>query len=85
MTKRGRPPTHGLQKLEVLFRKMEVSYVYNKFRKAGEKHSGAVSETVKTLKNRYKISLPLLLNIGKITVGLRVSLVSGYFFGPILS
>jgi len=56
MTKRGRPPTNGLRKLEVFFREMEVLYVYNQFRKAGEKHSGAVFETVQSLKHRYAIS-----------------------------
>jgi hypothetical protein len=56
MTKRGRARTNGLQRLEVLFRKMEILFFYNQSRRAGTKHSSAVGETVEALKDRYTIS-----------------------------
>lgn len=54
--KRGRPQSNGAQRPEVLFRAVEVLYIYNKIRKSGEKHSSAVFETVQALKGKYRVS-----------------------------
>jgi hypothetical protein len=53
--KRGRPAKGGAQDVEAFFRALEVLSVYHEARKPGEKHSTAVSETVRRLKAKYKI------------------------------
>jgi hypothetical protein len=56
LKKRGRPAKGGAQGAEAFFRALEVLSVYHEARKAGEKHSTAVFETVRRLKAKYTIS-----------------------------
>jgi hypothetical protein len=46
MTRRGRPRKNGVQSAEFFFREIEVVRLFTQARCAGEKYSGAVSESV---------------------------------------
>ncbi len=53
MTKRGRPKKNGLQPGWMLLRRMEALYAYGQARMAGEKHSAAVREAVKAVREKH--------------------------------